>query len=188
MSANPVVPMCEAPEAEAPEAYQETLTERLGRGRLTLAEALGYATEIAGCLRDLHMQGLVYGAVSSQLVVLSEQGASLRNSGSLARLGNAQGDVTAFGLMLNEMLRRVDGPAALCAEMNSLAVTCQDGAVGMQQAAVTLRLLALKARHTHVRAPGPVLVTPPVGDHASVRLKFSLHWRPLVNLMTSALK
>ena len=182
MSAIPVLPL-----AESPEGYHETLTERLGRGRLPLAKALGYATEIAAGLRDLHMQGLVYGAVSSHLVVLSEHGARLRNRGSLARLGDSRGDVAGFGLLLNEMVRRVDGPEGLCAQLNSLAVLCRDGSAGMQRVVVTLRLLALKARHG--KAPGrkPVLVAPRTRGRGLVRIRFSLHWKPLVNLVSLAL-
>ena len=57
--------------AQVSEVDQESLTERMARGRLPLAEALRYATQIATSLRDLHLHGLAYGAVSSQLILLA---------------------------------------------------------------------------------------------------------------------
>jgi hypothetical protein len=117
----------------------------MGRGRLPLAKALRYATQVAACLRDLHRQGLVYGAVSSQLILLGPRGATLRNSGTSAQLGDPRRDVAAFGAVLSEILRRVEGPERLCAEIQSLALLCQDQTVDMRQALIGLRLLGLQA-------------------------------------------
>jgi len=171
------------------EGYQESLTERMGRGRMPLAEALGYATRIAACLRDLHSQRLVYGAVSSQLILLGPSGATLRNSGCLTHLGDGRRDVTAFGAVLAEMVRRVDGPEDLCAELNSIAVRCQDDAPDMQQVLLCLRLLALRSGTAAARPPVLVLRTakPGPAERIRLRLHMCLRWKPLVNLAAFAL-
>jgi hypothetical protein len=188
--------MSAAPVAmEAPvEAYQETLTERLGRGALPVAEALRYATQVATCLRDLHMQGLVHGAVSSQLILLGPTGASLRIGASLAQLGDARYDVTGFGDMLGEMLRWVRGPEVLHIEIGRLAIRCQSGALDMQQVLITLRLLAMRARLGAASAPGPVLVGRVEAVRRTVSKEAVLHWirmarqwKPLASLAAFAL-
>jgi hypothetical protein len=186
MSANPVIPF-----NQSAEPFQESLTDRMGRGRLPLAEALAYAIQIAASLRDLHAQRLVYGAVSSQLIVLGPAGAELRSSGSLTRLGNARADVTSFGTVLSEIMRKVDGPEAICAEMNALAVRCQDDVPDMRQVVVLLRLLRLRFRQGSVRVLRPILVPPPEEaprtKKAFLRLHLSLHWKPLVHLVSAVL-
>jgi serine/threonine protein kinase len=186
MSANPVIPF-----NQNAEPFEESLTGRMGRGRLPIAEALGYATQIAACLRDLHTQGLVYGALNSQSIVLGPAGASLRSSGSFAHLGDARADVTAFGLVLSEMLRKVDGPDAWCAELNALAVRCQDDAPGMRQVLMVLRLLRLRVRQGAVKVLRPILVPRPEpvprGKRVWARLHLSLHWKPLVHVVASVL-
>ena len=92
------------------EGYQESLTERMGRAPLPVEEALRYAIQIATCLRDLHRHRLIYGAVSSQLILLGPAGASLRTSGGLACLGDPHADLAAFGAVLREVQRRVVVP------------------------------------------------------------------------------
>ena len=72
--------------AEIAEAHQDSLAERLARAPLSLGEALRCATEVAAALRDLHRQGLAYGAVSSQLIEMGRAGATLRPTGALKRL------------------------------------------------------------------------------------------------------
>jgi hypothetical protein len=186
MSANAV------PLEPSVEGYQESLTERMGRGRMPLAEALGYATRIAACLRDLHTQRLVYGAVSSQLILLGPSGATLRGSEGLRHLGDGHRDVTAFGGVLAEMVRRVDGPEDLCAELNSIAVRCQDEGPDMQQMLLCLRLLALRCGAPVVRRPVLVLRTargskPGPAESVRLRLHMCLRWKPLVNLAAFAL-
>ena len=181
--------------AEVPaEAYQETLTERLGRGALPVAEALGYATQVATCLRDLHMQGLVHGAVSSQLILLGPKGASLRTGSSLAQLGDAHFDVTGFGFVLGEMLRWVRGPEVLQIEIGRLAIRCQSGVLDMQQVLITLRLLAMRARLGTVAAPRPVLVRcaevarrSPLKEKAQRWVNTARMWKPIASLVAFAL-
>ena len=138
---------------ELAESYQESLTERFRRGRLPVAEALLYAAQIAACLRDLHMQGLVYGDVNSQTIMLGPSGASLPSDGTPAHLGEPHYDVVGFGAMLEEMLRRVEGPKIMQIEIGQLAVRCRTEALDMQQVLITLRLLTLRARL------GPVAVS-----------------------------
>ena len=95
---------------ENQEPCQELLTDRLARGPMPLAEAMQVATQIAGALRDLHRNGMAYGAVSLQLVLLGSAGAQLRSAGSPPRLGDGRADVAAFGALLEELLRHADGP------------------------------------------------------------------------------
>ena len=180
--------------AETEEIFQESLTERMARGRLPLAEALRYAIQIATCLRDLHLQRLVYGAVSSQLIVLGPAGATLRSSGGLTHLGEAHDDAQAFGAVLGEMLRGIDGPEELRAEMGVLAAHCQEEAPDMQQVLIALRLLGLQARQSMVARPRPVLVRrpesaakPQVKKAVRLRLHMTLHWKPLASLAAFAL-
>jgi hypothetical protein len=118
----------------------------MGRGPLPLAEALRYATEIAISLRDLHMNGLVYGAVSSQLILLGPSGATLRGAGGPLPLGDGHKDVMAFGAVLSEIQRGIDGPEDFREKLGALATNCQEGAPDMQQVLIALRILGLQAR------------------------------------------
>jgi len=177
---------------ECAPAYQESLTDLLARCPLPVAEALRYAAQVATCLRDLHMQGLVYGAVSSQLILLGPSGASLRSSGSLARLGEAHYDVADFGAVLGDMLRRVVGPAVLQIEIGRLAIRCQVEAPDMQQVLITLRLLALRARSgTVAHRPAPVRYTeaarrPALKETVLQWAHTARQWKPLASLAALA--
>ena len=188
--------MSAAPAAveELAEGYQESLAERTGRGPLPVEEALRYATQVATCLRDLHMQGLIYGAVSSQLILLGPSGASLRSSGSLAQLGEPQHDVADFGRALGEMLRSVEGPAILHIELGQLAIRCQLEAPDMQQVLITLRLLGLQARMAAPAGRRPVLVRradaagrPALKETVLQWASMARHWKPLASLVAFAL-
>ena len=183
--------------AGSEEAYQETLSDRMAQAKLSLADALRFATQIATTLRDLHAQGLIYGAVSSQLILLNQDGAALRNTGNVARLGDRQSDVKAFGRVLGEMFSRV-----ICEwefepvrqQAHALALNCEDGVPEMRQVMVTLRLLGLQARQARPTAPPPAPVQQlkvepkrPKVQKVRVRLRFNLQWQPLVSLATFAL-
>ena len=181
------------PISENMEERQESLTERMARGRLSMPETLRYAIGIAGCLRDLHRQGLAYGAVSAQSILLSPSDAALRNSGGLTGLGDASQDVTAFGALLEEMLRAADGPDDLRQEVDALAMRCQEEAPEMRYVLIVLRLLGLQARLMASQARMPALPPPPQAlptpkaERVRLRVRFSLHWRPLANLAAFAL-
>lgn len=172
------------------EAYQESLTERLSRSRLPVTEALRYATQIATCLRDLHAQRLVYGAVSSQLILLTPAGASLRPSGNLLRLGHGHDDVAAFGSVLAEMLSKVEGSMALQVEIGRLAMQCQVEGSGIQQVLIELRLLGLRRRQDEIVAtrPAPVAYEQPAAamakwkDSAVPWTQVVRQWKPLAGL------
>jgi hypothetical protein len=173
------------PVEEGAEAYQESLTERMGRGRLSLAEALRFATQIATCLRDLHAQHLVYGAVSSQLIQLSPSGATLRSTGGLTRLGDGHHDVASFGAVLSEMLRRMDGPEDLRAEIEALAMRCREEAPDMQQVLITLRLLTLQARQGAGTVRRPLRARAPkraAKTETESGRRLPWQWKPLANL------
>ena len=179
---------------EPAEPYQESLTERFRRGPLPVTEALRYATQVATCLRDLHMQGLVHGAVSSQLTLLGPTGASLRTGSGLAQLGEAHYDVTDFGAMLGETLRWIRGPEVLHIEIGRLAIRCQSEALDMQQILITLRLLALRARLGRFAAPGRVLaprataVRPTVFKQTILQwAQVARQWKPVASLAAFAL-
>lgn len=170
---------------DSAEAYQESLTERMRRGRLPVAEALRIATGIASCLRDLHAHHLVYGAVSSQLVEIRPSGAVLRNTGALSRLGDGQSDVAAFGKVLAELVRRMDGPQDLRAGIEALATRCRQEAPDMQQVLIVVRLLALQARQGAREMRRPLPVRRPKA--ASGWLQMVRQWKPLASLAALAL-
>lgn len=172
---------------ECAEGYRESLTERMARGPMPAGETFRYAIQVATCLRDLHSQGLVYGAVSSQLIVLGPSGASLRLSG-LAQLGDARMDVKAFGGVLQEMLRRAEGNGWR-EELDALALRCQSETPDIQQVLITLRLLAMRIRQESY-VPRPLFVVePPVSAASRVRLRIqmALQWKPLASLVAFAI-
>jgi hypothetical protein len=157
----------------ANEPHEESLAERMGRGPLPLTEVLGYATQIATCLRDLHMNRLVYGAVSSQLILLGPSGATLRSSVGLIPLGDGHKDVKAFGAVLDEMLHGMDGPEEFREKIGALAMRCQEEAPDMQQVLIALRILGLQARQGPVvaRSPAPVRQPAAVAKRDVVRAR-----------------
>jgi hypothetical protein len=131
-------------------AHQGSLAERMARSPLSLVEALHCGTEIAAALRDLHRQGLAYGAVSSQLIELGPSGATLRPTGVRQHMGDGRGDVAAFGAVLDEMLLRAEtaggGLDCLREKARALALGCRNESTGMQHVLIALRLLAIEAR------------------------------------------
>jgi hypothetical protein len=147
------------------DAPVESLAERMARSPLPLVETLRYAADIAMALRDLHRQGLAYGAVSAQLIELGPSGAALRTTGGLRHLGDARRDVAAYGAVLEAMLRPAEtadaGWDALRAEARALALACRNESPGMRHVLIALRLLGLWARQSEavVRpSPRPTLV------------------------------
>jgi hypothetical protein len=136
------------------------------------------------------MQGLVYGAVSSQLILLGPAGASLRTGGCLAQLGDPHHNVSAIGGVLAEMLRNADGRESLPIEIGRLTILCQMEAPDMQQVLTTLRLLAMRARHRPA-ACGPVPPPRPIGEAKKppfgLHLQTALQWKPLASLAAFAL-
>jgi len=169
--------------------YEESLAERLSRGPLPPDEVLRSAIAIATCLRDLHKQGLVYGAVSSHLVLLGSSGAFLRSSGGLAQLGDGREDVRAFGALLGEMLRGMEGWEEFRAEMDRLALGCREEAPEMRHALVVLRLL--RVRQTAAAGRRPALLRQPAAAAKTrkvrLRIHMALQWRPLAHLVALAL-
>ena len=177
-------------EAEV-KAFQESLSDRMSRGPLPLTEALRYAAQIATTLRDLHQQGLVYGAVSSQLIVLDAKGAGLRNTAGLKRLGDPRVDVAAFGAVLAELMRGTEGAERLRTEVRALANRCGTELPEMQQVLITLRIISLETRQESInarRGPRPVLVrraakqaSPDFFAFMDARLRTALAWRPAIH-------
>ena len=162
----------------------------MGRGRLPVTEALLYATQIATCLRDLHAHKLVYGAVSSQLILLARTGASLRTSGTLLQMGEGRDDVAAFGAVLGEMLGKLEGSMALQIEIGRLALQCQVEDPGIQQVLIALRLLGLRDRQNEVAAARPMPVAYEQAPAAKPEWKDSVlewaqvarQWKPVAGL------
>lgn len=169
---------------------QESLTERLSRGPLPVREALRYATQIAFCLRDLHAQGLVYGAVSSHLVLLTPSGASLRAGGNLLQLGDGREEVEAFGAVLAEMAGRLEGSISEQIEFERLAALCQSDAPAIQQVLIALRLLAFCHRHNEmalarsvpVRYQQPAAGKPAWKDSVLQWAQVARQWKPVAGL------
>ncbi len=190
MSANPVI----IPEIEAAEPYQECLLDRIARGRLPLAETLAHVFRLARTLKDLHAQGLAYGAVSSPLVLLGPAGAELRNSIGLMRLGEPAGDVTGLGKLLEEMLGHTDGPAEFLEELRALAIHCQTETPDMRQVVIALRLVGIRMRQSAGPVLRPVLVPLPRPEPEEPKTSFVnslraslnavLTWKPLANFAT----
>jgi len=180
------MPVSAAAAAIEPHAqtYAESLAERLSRGSLPPAEALRYAIAIAASLRDLHRQGLVYGAVSSHLVLLGPSGVFLRSGGGLAQLGDGREDVQAFGGLLGEMLRTVEGSREWRAEIDRLAQRCGGENLDMQHVLIALRLL--RVRQAAAVARKPVLIrqpaAPPKKRIGRLRIHLALRWKPLIGL------
>jgi len=169
--------------------YEESLAERLSGGSLAPDEVLRYAIAIATGLRDLHRQGLVYGAVSSHLILLGPSGAFLRSSGGLAQLGDSREDVKAFGALLGELLRGVEAAEEFRAEIDRLALSCREEIPEMRHVLIVLRLLRL--RQTGPARRRPVVVRQPAApaqkQKIRLRIHMALHWKPLVNLVAAAL-
>lgn len=178
-------------EAVEPEAFQESLAERMARGPLPLPEALRYAVQIATTLRDLHEQGLVYGAVSPQLIVLDPKGAGLRNTAGLRRLGDAHTDVMAFGAVLAELMRGTEGSERLRTETRALANRCRTELPGMKQVLIALRIIGLEIRQEATdaaRGPRPAPLprrvqpaSPGIFESIEARLQVALAWRPAIH-------
>lgn len=171
------------------EGQQESLTERLSRGPISLEEAVRHAVRIATCLRDLHSQGLIYGAVSSQLIQIGQWGAFLRTAGGLAQLGDGRIDVAAFGTVLDEMLRRLEGPEKWRAELDELATECRRQTPDMQQVLIALRLMGLRMRQRAVlvRTPVPQAVALPAVQQTVQRwAQAARQWKPLASFAALA--
>jgi hypothetical protein len=93
----------------------KTLAERLGEGRLSMAEALRYAIQLAACLRELHDGGPAHGAVTPSNVALVAGGVELLpgSSGSITPYTapevvrgcapDKRSDIFGFGAVLFEM-------------------------------------------------------------------------------------
>jgi hypothetical protein len=86
--------------------------------------------------------------------------------------------VSGFGGVLEEMLRKVEGPRELLIDIGGLAAHCQAEAPDMQQVLIILRLLRLRLRHSQLVASRPVDVR---REEALAR-----HWRPLTALASFA--
>ena len=148
----------------------ESLEERLARGPMTFCEAMQGATRLAAQLRDLHVHGLEYGALSARTVVIGACGAGLAPRRGLARRADGRGDVAAFGGVMQEMLHGAETPhhlLALRTEAAGLAHRCRAQAPEIQQVLIPLRLLGMRAR---LALPAlPVDSTPAAGLGARLK-------------------
>jgi Tol biopolymer transport system component len=117
----------------------DLLADKLQQDLLPPEDALRYAIDIGNALSRAHAAGLVYGAVSPGLIVITESGAALVKPGSLSPdmaaayrapeqvLGEApdwRSDIFSFGALLHEM---VNGDPAFTGEgdqLDSAIVEC----------------------------------------------------------------
>lgn len=147
----------------------ESLAERLTRGPLTFREALRISTGVAAQLRNLHANGLEYGALSAQTVVIGPGGAGLVPRNGVARKAGSHGDVAVFGELMELML---DGALTahhllgLWGEAAALAHRCLKQAPEIQQVLIALRLLGMRTR---VALAAPVQSAPAAGLGARLK-------------------
>jgi len=182
----------------AAEPPTESLAERLARCPLPLQEALRCAMQVGTALRRLHAEGLAYGEVSSQLIFVGESGAVLRPAPRPQNVGEPGGDVTAFGKLLDEMLRCEDteGEALHCirAEAHMLALRCRSESPSMQHVLINLRLLAVLIRQQGTVARPVTCQTQSamlsssagvVRPRVRIRIRMSIRWKPLARLVVA---
>jgi len=134
-------------------------------GILPLATALGYATEVAATLRELHAEGRGHGEVGPDHVHVGTRGAVLLPPRAQSRRADQYSDVVAFGALLYELmtgseppqdlstvatpLRPRLGPQGVRTAATRLALRClgaaSDAAPHIQQALTEVRLYSLLA-------------------------------------------
>ena len=155
------------------EAAGESLEKRLARGAMPFREALESATRLAAQLRDLHVHGLEYGALSARTVVIGACGAGLAPRRGLARRADGRSDVAAFGGVMQEMLHGAETPhhlLALRTEAAGLAHRCRAQAPEIQQVLIPRRRLGMRARLALPALPAlPVDSTPAAGLGARLK-------------------
>jgi len=163
-----------------PEPAPDVCLAELPRdGVLPLATALGYATDVATALRELHAEGRAHGEAGPDDVRVGPRGAVLPPPPASSRRGDQRADMVAFGALLFELvtgskpprdLSSVAVPLAprvgsegLRAAAIRLALRClgaaSDPAPHMQQALMEVRLYSLMARQSDWRVA--VAATPP---------------------------
>jgi len=145
----------------------ECLSEQIADGVLPLATALGYATDVAAALRELHGEGRAHGEVGPDHVRVRSQRAVLLPSRPSSRQADPRSDIVAFGALLYELLTGSKPPRDLSNAMAApvpragpegvrraaqhLALRCLaavDPALHMQQALMEVRLYSLMARQS----------------------------------------
>jgi hypothetical protein len=165
--------------------YTNTLAQRLGEGRLPVAEALRYALQLAETLRTLRDAGKVHGAVtpanlaltSGCVELLPAAGGSIRaitpyTAPEVVQGGapDARSDIFGFGAILFEMLtgrRAVSGetrhtsPATGNAAFDRLLGPClhrnpDTRIAGMPKVMMELKLLCAAARRAATGVGGSV--------------------------------
>jgi hypothetical protein len=145
----------------------KTLAERLGEGRLSMAEALRYAIQLAGSLRELHDGGPAHGAVTPSNVALVAGGFELLpgSSGSITPYtapevvrgcaADTRSDIFGFGAILFEMFtgrRAFEGEsrAALMASLTK-SPTPSTGMAGLDRVVSLCLNKDPDARASHMR-------------------------------------
>lgn len=90
---------------------QPSLADALASRPLPLAQALAYATQIAGELRLMHLRDTAHGEVSTANILLGASGATLAPSRPYVAQYKAQGDIEGWAAVLWEMLTGTTVPA-----------------------------------------------------------------------------
>ncbi len=145
----------------------KTLAQRLDEGRLPPAEALRYAIQLAGSLRELHERGRTQGAVTPSNVALSAGGVELLPGSSSAitsytapevvrgSAADMRSDIFGFGAILFEMFtgrRAFDGEsrAALMASITK-SPTPSTGMAALDRVLGSCLVKDPDARASHMR-------------------------------------
>jgi hypothetical protein len=148
----------------------ESLEQRLGAGGLSFLDVLQVATDLASELRELHAYRVEYGVLCARTVVMDAHGATLAPLNGQAHRGDGRGDLSAFGVLLNQMLNVAEPPPHLLeawGEAAAIALRCVTHALEMQQAVIAMRLLTLRSRLT----PELPVVEPTLLEHFVAGLK-----------------
>jgi hypothetical protein len=118
------------------------LSNLIGSDPLPLATALGYATDVAAALRDLHAEGRAHGHVGPEHLQVGPHGMLLRPGGS-PRPADQRSDVVDFGALLYQLITGSTPPRDLSEA--ALPRTPRVGPGGIRNAATRLALRCLRA-------------------------------------------
>src|ERR1019366_8886565 len=92
-------------------ARTRSLADVLAAGPLPLPVALDYAKEIASGAAVFHRGGHGYGGLTPARIMVGRRGPILPTPNGMSHLATPSSDLRDFGLLLHQMLTRLDDPA-----------------------------------------------------------------------------